>query len=331
MMKAAGRTTWIGGNLGGSLLPSLDAVTPDDAVVLEISSFQSQRLAWEGRSPHAAAVLNLSPNHLDRHKDMAEYADAKRNLIRHQTPDDFAVLNGDDAIIKDWTGADSGAGTKALTGSDRDAPAGVRIEGETVRVWRGEREREHEHAFSVARLRLVGGHNRFNAACAGALAALLGAEREAIERAIAAFEGLPERLELVREKDGVRFVNDSIATTPDAAIAGLTAYDAPVGLIAGGSSKKHAFDGLARAMVGRCRRVVLLGATADEIAAALDALGDDAPPYIKGGDLDAAVREAAAAAEPGDVVLLSPACASYDMFRNYRERGRMFVEIVNGL
>lgn len=325
MMKAAGRRTWVGGNLGGSLLPSLGEISPGDVVVLEISSFQAQRLAWERTSPHAAAVLNLSPNHLDRHADMAEYAAAKRQLIRYQTPADFAVLDGRDPRLKRWRRA--GKGAKIFIGADAAAPAGVTIAGDSVRVWHG----GAAERFDLSSLRLPGRHNRFNAACAAALAWVLGAGRDPVETAMARFAGLPERLEFVCETRGVRFYNDSIATTPEAAIAGLESFADPIVLIAGGSSKNHAFNALAAHLPGRCRAVVLVGATADEIAAAIAAHGRTAPPVKRAAAFREAVEEAARIARPGDVVLLSPACASFDLFRNYRERGREFVRIVNGL
>ncbi len=324
MMKAAGRRTWLGGNLGGSLLPQLEAMTPDDAVVIEVSSFQAQRLAWLGRSPHVAAVLNLTPNHMDRHADLAEYAAAKQQLIRYQRADDFALLPGDDPILREW--AEVGKGEKIFCGAARSTPRGFAIDGSAVEVWRA----GAGITFDLASLRLPGAHNRSNAAFAGAAAWLLGANREAIETGMAQFAGLPERLEFVREVGGVRFYNDSIATTPESAIAGIESFSAPVILIAGGSSKKHSFDALAQRIASRCKQVVLIGATADEIAAAIAGRGASVP-VARADDLQHAVSTAAAVAEPGDIVLLSPACASFDMFRNFRERGRRFNSLVNRL
>ena len=333
MMRAAGRKTWVGGNLGGSLLPSVDAIAAQDIVVIEISSFQSQRLAWAGAEPHLAVVLNLTPNHLDRHRDMAEYAAAKRQLMLCQGPGDFAVLNGEDPVLREWT--DAGGGRKLFFGADPSAPAGIRVEEGNVRLWRdGAREE-----IPLARLRLPGAHNRFNAACACASAWLLGAERGAIEEALASFGGLPDRIEFVAESGGARFYNDSIATTPESTVAALETFREPIVLIAGGSSKNLSFEELGRRIARRARAVVLLGATADDIERAIRAeglaagraAGEAAAPIHRARSLEEAVRIAHRLARPGEVVLFSPACASFDMFRNYAERGRKFRDLVRAL
>jgi len=324
MVRESGRRAWVGGNLGGSLLPEIDDIRPDDLVVVEVSSFQCQRLAWSERGPHGAAVLNLTPNHLDRHADMNEYASAKQELLRHQRPDDFALLNGEDPIVRNWTSI--GAGRKFLYGARPDAPCGARMEEDRVILWRD----ETRGSFSIAPLRLPGRHNRFNAASAGAMAWWIGCSSDAIERAIAGFAGLPDRLELVAEKNGIRFYNDSLATTPESAIAALESVPPPIVLIAGGSSKGHRFDAFAAAVVKRCKAVCLTGDTARDIAAKL--LRHPQPPRLRLlDDFEAAVREAATLAAPGDAVLLSPACASFDRFPNYRQRARAFADIVHRL
>jgi UDP-N-acetylmuramoylalanine--D-glutamate ligase len=358
MMRRAGRKTWVGGNLGGSLLPQVDEMAAGDIVVIEVSSFQSQRLAWAGLSPHLGAVLNLTPNHLDRHRDMGEYAEAKRQLLLCQGPGDFAVLNGEDPILREWT--DAGRGRKLFFGAEPDAPAGIRLDGETVRLWRDGRRAE----VSLARMRIPGAHNRFNAACASASAWLLGAEPKAVEAALAAFPGLPDRIEFVAESGGVRWYNDSIATTPESTMAALEAFREPIVLIAGGSSKNLSFAEVGRRIARRAKAVVLIGATAPEIERAIrasaatstaeaqrtqrtTAVSDNAvlgdlcasavnsgvlcPPIHPAKSLEEAVRLAHRIAQPGDVVLLSPACASFDMFRNYAERGQRFREFVRNL
>ncbi len=281
MMRQAGRKTWVGGNLGGSLLPQVDEMAAGDIVVIEVSSFQSQRLAWAGLSPHLGAVLNLTPNHLDRHRDMAEYAEAKRQLLLRQGPGDFAVLNGEDPVLRTWT--DAGRGRKLFFGAEPEAPAGIRLDGETVRLWRdgrrapsamlGRPERRQRAEIALARMRLPGAHNRFNAACAAASAWLLGAEPKAIEAALAEFPGLPDRIELVAETGGVRYYNDSIATTPESTMAALEAFREPIVLIAGGSSKNLSFEEVGRRIARRAKAVVLIGATAPEIERAIRAGG----------------------------------------------------------
>jgi UDP-N-acetylmuramoylalanine--D-glutamate ligase len=317
-----------------------------DIVVLEISSFQSQRLAWAGLSPHLGAVLNLTPNHLDRHRDMAEYAEAKRQLLLCQGPGDFAVLNGEDPVLRKW--ADAGRGRKLFFGAKPGAPAGIRMDGDSVRLWNGKQSAR----ISLARMRIPGAHNRFNAACAAASAWLLGAEPKAIEAALAAFAGLPDRIEFVAESGGVRYYNDSIATTPESTMAALEAFREPVVLIAGGSSKNLSFEEVGRRIARRAKAVVLIGATAPELERAIRAVATDftaeaqrtrrtnlvsdnagvpCPPIHPAKSLEDAVRLAHRIARPGEVVLMSPACASFDMFRNYAERGQKFREFVRSL
>jgi UDP-N-acetylmuramoylalanine--D-glutamate ligase len=270
-------------------------------------------------------VLNLTPNHLDRHRDMAEYAEAKRQLLLHQRPGDFAVLNGEDPVLRTWAGA--GLGRKLFFGAEPQAPAGIRLDGERVRLWRDGQRAE----VSLARMRIPGAHNRFNAACAAASAWLLGAGPQAIEAALAAFEGLPDRIEFVAEAGGVRYYNDSIATTPESTIAALEAFREPIILIAGGSSKNLSFEDVGRRIARRAKAAVLIGATAPEIERAIRAAGARTPQIHPAKSLDEAVRLARRLARPGDVVLLSPACASFDMFRNYAERGQKFREFVRSL
>ena len=331
MMRATGRHTWVGGNLGGSLLPEVEGIAPDDIVVLEISSFQAQRLAWVRRSPHLAVVLNITPNHLDRHPNLADYIAAKQELLRYQRPEDLAVLNADDPVLRTWSDAGQGekvfVGAGPQVGAQHAVPVRARLDGPSVRLRRG----RNEEKISLVGLRLPGPHNRFDAACAATAARLLGADALAIAQAVAQFKGLPDRMEFVAEKGGVRFYNDSLATNPESAMAALDALGERVILIAGGSSKKLCFGELGQRIARRAKAVLLLGATAGEIEAAIRQAGDAVPPLHRAATLGAAVESAARIAEAGDVVLLSPACASYDMFRNYAERGQVFREAVHAL
>ena len=329
MMRQAGRKTWVGGNLGGSLLPQVEEMAAGDIVVLEVSSFQSQRLAWAGLSPHLGAVLNLTPNHLDRHRDMAEYAEAKRQLLLHQGPGDFAVLNGEDPVLRTWT--DAGRGRKLFFGAEPEAPAGIRLAGETIRLWRDRRRaplpRGDRARADAASGRAQPVQRRLRRGLR--LAARRGAEghRGGPRRV----PGLPDRLELVAETGGVRYYNDSIATTPESTMVALEAFREPIVLIAGGSSKNLSFEEIGRRIARRAKAVVLIGATAPEIERAIRAGAAPAPPIHPAKSLEDAVRLAHRIARPGDVVLLSPACASFDMFRNYAERGQKFREAVRGL
>lgn len=325
MMRLSGRKTWVGGNLGGSLLPEVDRMKPEDVVVLEISSFQAQRLAWIRRSPHLAVVLNLTPNHLDRHKDMGEYAAAKQELLRYQRPGDIAVLNGDDTIISAW--GQSGGGENIFVRSGEPRGDGAWILADHVYM----RREKAACTVSLRGLQLPGPHNRFNAAAAATAAWAMGVDRNAIESAISEFRGLEDRLQLVSATDGVLYYNDSIATTPEAAIAALNSFAQQIVLIAGGSSKNLSFAELGRVISRRAKAVTLIGATAQEIETAIRAAGGSIPPIHHSATLEDAVRTARDCARPGDVVLLSPACASFDMFRNYRDRGAQFVHIVQNL
>ena len=325
MTRLTRRKTWAGGNLGGSLLSDVGRMAPEDIVVLELSSFQTQRLAWIKRSPHLAVVLNLTPNHLDRHKDMAEYAAAKQQILRYQGTEDLAVLNGDDPVVRAWQ--DIGAAREFVVGFGEHAGRGGHIQAGCVHLLSDDAEAR----VSLKGLRLPGPHNQFNAAAAATAAWLLGVDTAAIEEAVAKFRGLEDRLQLVAERDGVRFYNDSIATTPEAAIAALNSFAQPVILIAGGSSKNLSFAEAGRAIAQKTKAVVLIGATAGEIEAAVRRAGDRIPPIHHADTLVDAVAKARECARPGDVVLLSPACASFDMFRNYHERGVQFVRLVRNL
>lgn len=324
MMRATGRYTWIGGNLGGSLLDDIDSIRTHDIVVLEISSFQAERLAWAGVGPHVGMVLNITPNHLDRHKDMAEYAAAKRQLLANQGPDDFAVLNADDPVLKGWGNA--GCGRKFFIGAAESQPSGAKFTQNGVELWRD----GSNATISFDGIRIPGAHNRFNAACAASAAWLLGAETRAIESAVKSFKGLPDRIEFVAERKGVRYYNDSIATTPESTMVALEAFECGIVIIAGGSSKNLSYDLVGRAMAARAKSIILMGATSREIEKAVRNAANP-PPVHHAACLEEAVAKAAACAGPGDAVLLSPASASFDMFRNYAERGERFRELVRAL
>jgi UDP-N-acetylmuramoylalanine--D-glutamate ligase len=306
----------LGGNFGGSLLGELAAIGPDDPVVLELSSFQLERLGAIGRSPQIAVVTNLTPNHLDRHVDMREYAEAKRQLVAHQRPWDSKILNADDAAVSRFEGPG-----RTLTFSLRREAADAWFDGDAIRV-RGER-------VDVRRRRLPGLFNVANMAAAALAvwAAQKGRLTWHAEMALNGFAGIEHRLELVAEVRGVRFYNDSIATNPESTVAALGALGGPLLLILGGSDKRLPFEGLGRAARERgVKFAALFGQTAAALDAALDGV-----PRETAADLDGAVRACLARAHPGDAVVLSPACASFGMFRNFAERGARFKSIVRSL
>lgn len=344
MLEAAGRRAFVGGNIGRPLLPLVDAIGPDDAAVLEMSSFQLQML---DQSPHVGVFLNLRPNHLDMHASFEEYFEAKKNVFRFQGPADTAVLNAEDPAVAGCAAAAPGrvawfsrAGEVArgafLRGGEvivrglGAAPSG-RAAGADGRGAGG----DEVAAGAAADLALPGAHNVANALAALAAAAAFGADPRRAWAGVRGFRGVEHRLEFVRERDGVRFYNDSIATAPDRTLAALSSFEAPLVLLAGGYDKKIPFDELGERIVERVRVLVLLGRTAPKIRAAVEAAaarrGDRGPEILEATGFREAVALAAGAARPGDVVLLSPACASYDMFNNYEERGRLFKALVRAL
>jgi len=324
LLGAGPQRAWLGGNIGRSLLEDLDALRPDDLVVLELSSFQLERLEWTCLSPAVSVVLNLRPNHLDRHGTMANYARAKQPILLHQRERDAALLNADCEVVSTWGAL--GKGRKLFFSTQHPVERGAWLEGEQA-LWRD--GAAPVPLFRRGDLVLRGEHNAGNALAAAGAAVLCGVPAEAIGPRMADFRGLEHRLEFVRSLDGVDYYNDSKATTPQAAIAGVQAFEEPVILIAGGYDKHLPFDEFGKAVAARAKAAVLLGATAGQIHKAIEAAGTT--PVHRVADLSEAVRTARCLAAPGDVVLLSPACASYDMFDNYEQRGAVFRSLVMAL
>jgi len=326
MLSASGIKTTVGGNIGTPLIDAVDSLGPDETVVLELSSFQ---LELCDRSPDLGALLNVTPNHLDIHPSMEHYVDAKRNVFRYQTRDDACAFNLDDGPARELAG-ECRSRVRFFTTGD-EAPDGVCVKNGAAWFRRGGSE---ERLFDVGSLRLRGRHNLSNALCAALLAAEAGARPEAIGEAVCGFAGLEHRLEPAGEVEGVSFYNDSIATAPSRTIAALDSFEEPVVLIAGGYDKKLPFDELAARISSRVKALVLIGRTAglieERVTEASERRGEG-PSIVRARDLEAAVGEAFEAASPGDVVLMSPACASYDMFENYEERGRVFKLLVSEL
>ena len=320
MGQVAGRRTWVGGNIGRPLIADLHKMQPGDMVVQELSSFQLE--IW-AQSPHVAAVLNITPNHLDRHKTMAAYADAKANILRYQSAGDVAVLAADDP------GAMSLA--KTVQGRLRTfSLRGVVEDGAFVRdghIWL---RNGHETAVCpLGDIQLRGQHNVLNVLAAVTLADSVGIPTEAMQQAIRTFRGVEHRLELVRTLNGVRYVNDSIATAPERALAALAAFDEPLILLAGGRDKDMQWDEWTQQVTRRVKHVVLFGALAEMLEKRLAQAGYERMTRAEG--LETAVTLAAAIAQPGDVVLLSPGGTSFDAFDDFAQRGEQFREWVNNL
>jgi UDP-N-acetylmuramoylalanine--D-glutamate ligase len=324
-------TVWVGGNIGNPLIADVGQMRPGDLVVMELSSFQLELMT---RSPHVAAVLNLTPNHLDRHGTLEAYAAAKSNILRYQAPDDVAVLGWDDvgsrrlaSLVRGRLAIFSGEGEVergAFLRARRGSPAG----GEEV-VWRW--EGREQVVCLTGDIRLRGRHNLLNVLAACAISGAAGATLEMMRAGIAGFKGIEHRLELVRERDGVRWYNDSIATAPERVVAALKSFDEPVVLLAGGRDKKLPWDEFARLVKERVKYVVLFGEAAPLIQTALEAVDMDAVRYTRCATLAEAVRAAAGRAQNGDVVLLSPGGTSYDEFKDFAERGEKFREWVKAL
>ena len=322
LLKAAGKTVWLGGNIGHPLLCDAEGMQPHDYAVLELSSFQ---LMTMDRSPHIAVVTNLAPNHLDIHRDMAEYVAAKENIFRHQTAGDIAVFNADNAITAEQSTRAAGRSRRF----SRQSPLsdGVFLRGDDI-VCRGpEGERV---IMQTSDIRIPGVHNVEN--YMAAIAAVDGLVPDAVIRDFArSFGGVEHRIELVRTLHGVRYYNDSIASSPSRTIAGLRSFPEKVILIAGGYDKHIPFDALGPKVTAHVKLLVLCGATAGKIRAAVEAAPDYRPGHpeiIEVTPFRAAVEAARDRAIPGDVVTLSPACAAFDQFKNFAERGKVFKEIV---
>ena len=324
LLKAAGKRVWVGGNIGHPLLCEADGMLATDYAVLELSSFQLMTMK---HSPHIAVVTNLAPNHLDVHRDMAEYVAAKENIFRHQSGEDVAVFNADNDITAEQSRRAPG---RARLFSRQDEVAdGVFLRGEDIVCRSGGRERV---IMTAGDIKIPGVHNVEN--YMAAIAAVDGlVPDEVIRRFAREFGGVEHRIELVRTYRGVRYYNDSIASSPSRTIAGLRSFHEKVILIAGGYDKHIPFDVLGPEIVEHVKLLVLCGATADKIRAAVE----NAPGYEPGKPeirdvtpFTAAVEAARDRAQPGDVVTLSPACAAFDQFKNFAERGKFFKSIVNG-
>ncbi len=320
VFRCAGRTVFVGGNIGVPLLGCLPEITPDAWVVLELSSFQLEPLR---RSPQIATITNITPNHLDRHPSMEAYTTAKYQIVAHQTPADWAVLNADDPLVA----AAPGRGRRLYFSLELPVE-GACLVGDWLVVRRNGAE---TRVMPRAELRLRGRHNLANALAVCAIAAAAGIAADATRAALAAFAGVPHRLEVVGEVGGVRYVNDSIATSPERSIAALESFDEPIVLLAGGRDKHLPWDRWAAVVGRRVRHLILLGEAQDLIAAAAQARGAGAVPRHHVATLDDATALAHDLARPGDVVLLSPGCTSYDQFHDFEERGARFRAAVQAL
>lgn len=325
ILKAAGRRVHVGGNIGQPLIEIVDDMDRTDWVVLELSSFQLDRL---GRSPHIAVVTNISPNHLQEHGSMEGYIEAKTEILRWQGQADQAILNWDDPTARNFSAY---AGGQVHYFSAAEAlRTGVFIQDDQIVIARPDTWRSTV-VCRLDEIRLLGSHNVENVLAAVAAADQSGVPAAVMREVIREFQGVPHRLELVEEAWGVRYYNDSISTTPDRAVAGIRSFDEPIILIAGGYDKGLPFDRMAKAIRAKVKTLILIGETAEAIHDAVmrhTSMESVLQEIIHAETLDAAVTKAVHVAAPGDVVLLSPGCASFDMFRNFAERGEAFRQLV---
>jgi len=322
ILQQTGRRCRLGGNLGRSLLPSVDDITPADLVILELSSFQLADLDRLQVSPHLGIVTNFSPNHLDWHGTLDHYRTSKQTIFRWQSSRDVAVLNADAADVASWPIQ----GRRLRFGLTDHGGDGLAWNG-TATVWR-----DHGREVTLPLrnwLTLPGRHNLANALAAGAAALAIGADLAAVQRGVETYQPLPHRLQLVGDAAGLRFYNDSLATTPESTQVALEAFDAPIILIAGGYDKQVDLTALAHGIASRTKAVALIGQTAPALQAAITAAPHrrtrTSPPLS---DFPSAFAWAVAQSAPGDVILLSPGCASYDWFRNFADRGAQFEQLV---
>jgi UDP-N-acetylmuramoylalanine--D-glutamate ligase len=314
MLKAAGKTVWLGGNIGTPLLPVCDQMQETDFAVVELSSFQLMDMQ---HSPHVAVVTNLAPNHLDVHKDMDEYIEAKKNIFRFQSSSDRLILNADNAITDSFTGNGVTCRFSRQGAAQLQVIDGVILRGS-------------EPVLDTRDILIPGVHNIENY-----MAAILAVEGlvddETVRRVAKTFGGVEHRIELVRIKDGVRFYNDSIASSPSRTIAGLKSFPEKVLLIAGGYDKHIPYDVLGPEICHHVKKLFINGATAQQIRKAVET----APEYVPGspeivdcGDFTTAVNCAVKAAQCGDTVLMSPASAAFDQFKNFMERGNYYKKLI---
>ncbi len=323
LLRAAGKTVHLGGNIGHPLLAETGGMEPEDIAVLELSSFQLMTMT---HSPHIAVVTNLAPNHLDVHRDFAEYISAKEIIFTHQKAEDIAVFNADNDITLEESGRVPGRAR--LFSRQRELEDGVFLRDSAIVCRRGGVERE---VLRLSGIKLPGVHNVEN--YMAAIAAVDGLVPDEIIRKFAAeFGGVEHRIELVRELNGVRYYNDSIASSPSRTIAGLRSFDQKIILIAGGKDKGIPYDALGPEVNEHVKLLILCGATAEVIRRAVERAENYRELEIaEVSDYQEAVSLAQSRAKEGDVVMLSPASTSFDRFANFMERGRVFKEIVNAL
>jgi UDP-N-acetylmuramoylalanine--D-glutamate ligase len=322
IMKESGRSTFVTGNIGRAMISEIEFAKPEDIFVLETSSFQLESTI--DFRPHVSAILNITPDHLDRHKTFSNYIDAKCMVFRNQKPGDFAILNKDDEETRKT--ADRVLCKQLFFSRKEVLEEGAYVENDCIVVKLGDQK---ERIIEVDEIFIPGPHNIENALAATLMAYCLGVKAEVIRRVLREFKGVEHRIEFVDEIKGVTYYNDSKGTNTDASKVAVLAMSRPIVLIAGGYDKGSEYDDFIRTFDGRVKELVLIGATADKIEKTAREHGFNN--IHRASTFEDAVAQCSELAKPGDCVLLSPACASWGMFKNFEERGRIFKSLVKGL
>lgn len=322
IMKESGRGTFITGNIGRAMISEVDNAKPEDIFVLEASSFQLESTV--DFRPHISAILNITPDHLDRHKTFKNYIDAKCMVFQNQKPGDFAILNKDDE--ETYKTADRVLCKRLFFSRKEILEEGAYVEDDCIVIKLGEHK---EKIIEVDEIYIPGPHNIENSLAAALMAYCLGVKVEVIRRVLREFKGVEHRIEFVDEINQVTYYNDSKGTNVDASKVAVLAMNRPIVLIAGGYDKGSEFDDFVKTFDGRVKDLVLIGVTADKIEKTAREHGFNNIHRVS--TFEDAVTMCSKLAKPGDCVLLSPACASWGMFKNFEERGRIFKSLVKGL
>jgi UDP-N-acetylmuramoylalanine--D-glutamate ligase len=320
ILSKSGKKTLVGGNIGTPVISLAEKSTPETLVVLEISSFQLESI--EQFRPWIAAILNITPDHLDRHHTFQAYVDAKARIFENQQADDFAVLNADDPVCVGLK--DKIKSTLLWFSRKQRVENGAYLSGEQI-VFR--HNGQEQTVLGRGDIQLKGEHNLENVLAAVAMTIVAGCKPEQVQEAVKEFRAVEHRLELVATINGVTFYNDSKATNVDATVKALESFPGNIHIILGGKDKGSDYSVLNPLLRERVKRVYLIGAAAEKIASQIQGAAE----LARSGTLDRAVRQAFDTAKPGDIVLLAPACASFDQFENYEQRGRIFKELVHSL
>lgn len=325
ILKQQGYTCYLGGNIGIPLFTKIPEMTPKDIIVLELSSFQLMNMKV---SPNIAVITNIVPNHLDIHSSYEEYIEAKTNIFKYQSQEGIVVLNYDNDITRKM--GEQTIGKVCYFSSKEKLDNGYILDNGVIKYCQNGLRR---HIIEAKNLLLRGIHNCENV-CAALAATESLADIENQIKAISKFKGVEHRLEFVKELDDVKWYNDSIGTSPTRTIAGLYSFEEPIILIAGGYDKHLEYEPLAKPIVEKVSNLILLGQTAEKIEKSVERelkRTKKSLPIFRCQNLEEAVQEARNIAKPGDIVLLSPASAAFDMFKNFEQRGKIYKELVNNL